>query len=140
MGSIELNFSDSAEGVVRNIQDKISELPDRMTNLVDDLASVYEVLAKDEAPVDKGDLQGSIWTENTGVLSRLITPHVAHALPVHEGYDSFELNSPVNIDGNWVYIKTHPGFPGNPFMDRAESRGESYVESLSNKFLGWLSE
>jgi hypothetical protein len=29
---------------------------------------------------------------------------------------------------------------GNPFMDRAETRGESYVESLSNEFLGWLSE
>jgi len=140
MGSIYINVSDSVPDVIKNIDSKVQELPERMVNLVEDIADMYEGFATDEAPVKLGDLQGSIYTENTGLLERLVSPHVDYAIHVHNGYDPFELNSPVNIDGGWVYIKTHPGYEGNPFMERAETRGESYVEMLSDEFIGWLSE
>lgn len=126
MGSIELNFSDSAQGVIQDLQRKISELPERTVNLVEDIADMFEVLATDEAPVLFGDLQGSIYTENTGLLERLITPHIEYAVYVHEGH---------------MTRGKEPWFvPANPYMDRASDRGEPYVESLSNEFVEWLTE
>lgn len=128
MGSIELNFSDAADKVVTDLQNKIAELPERTVNLIEDIADMFEVLAEDEAPVLLGDLQGSIYTENTGLLERLITPHIEYAIYVHEGH----LTRPGKKEQWFV--------PPNPFMTRAQDRGEPYVESLSNEFIGWLTE
>jgi hypothetical protein len=52
-----------------------------------------------------------------------------YAVPVHEGYGPFWLDRSVNIDGNWVYIKEHPGYSGDPFFDRTiETRTDIYLD------------
>lgn len=140
MATITINVSDSATSVIRDMNSKIAELPSKTEELISRISSTIESDAKQEAPVLFGDLQNSINTENVGLLERLITPHVDYAVYVHEGYGPFELNSPVNIKGGWVYIKTHPGYTGNPFMNRAAEQGESYAEQLSDEFLEWLVE
>lgn len=141
MGNIEINFTGAAEDVIKDIQGKISELSGKMEELIVRAANVFEDEAKYEAPVLFGNLQNSISTENVDLFTRLITPHVDYAIYVHDGH----MTRPRTIDtgsygGKMSYGGAQHFVPGNPFMDRAQATGESYVESLVDEFLGWLSE
>lgn len=89
-------------------------------------------MSVEEAPVKKGTLRGSIQAEQHDDLSWIVGTNLEYAVPVHEGYGPFWLNSPVNIDGNWVYIKEHPGYGGNPFfectVDKVEAKIDTYLD------------
>ena len=75
---------------------------------------------------------GSIQAEQSDDLNWIVGTNLEYAVPVHEGYDPFWLDSPVNIDGNWVYIKEHPGYSGDLFFDRTidtiEARIDTYLD------------
>jgi hypothetical protein len=102
------------------------------SKVVEYMAMDFWAESVEEAPIKKGTLRGSIQAQQQDDLTWIIGTNLEYAVPVHEGYESFPLNSPVNIDGNWVYIKEHPGYSGNPFFDRTteiiESRIDTYLD------------
>jgi hypothetical protein len=124
MGSIDITIDKELIGDIQRIADK---LPSAVTEFLDDIASSLEVLMKDEAPVRLGDLQNSITTDTVSPLERLIWPSMFYAPFVILGTRRHPINSPVNIEGNWVYIKEHPGTSPNPFPDRALDRADSII-------------
>jgi hypothetical protein len=95
------------------------------------LALDFWSISVEEAPIAKGTLRGSIQADQKDDLSWIVGTNLEYAVPVHEGYPPFWLDSPVNIDGNWVYIKEHPGYSGNPFFDRT-------IDSLEGKIDTYL--
>lgn len=46
----------------------------------------------------------------------LLISNADYSAHVEFGTKPHEINSPVNIKGKWVYIKTHPGTEAQPFM------------------------
>lgn len=138
MGSIDIQIGGQAlEGELSRIADR---LPTALTNLLDDLAADVEVLMKDEAPVRLGDLQNSVTTDTVSNLERLVWPSMFYAPFVIMGTRPHPINSAVMIDGNWVYIKDHPGTSPNPFPDRAADRADPYIEKRMESFYTELLE
>lgn len=138
MGSIDITIGGRAlEGELRRIADR---LPQALTNFLDDVSSDVEILMKDEAPVVIGDLQNSITTDTVSMTERLIWPSALHAAFVILGTRPHEINSPVKIEGNWVYIKEHPGTSPNPFPDRAVDRADRFIEIHKEEFYNTLLE
>jgi hypothetical protein len=125
--------------IILGVELNHEELDRLLDNLKEVSSKVLEYMAMDfwsvsveEAPIKKGTLRASIQSEQQDDLTWIVGTNLEYAVPVHEGYDSFPLDSPVNIDGQWVYIKTHPGYSGNPFFDRTteiiEGRIETYLD------------
>lgn len=131
MGSIDITFDKS---IADNIQQIADRLPSAITDFLDDVSSSLEVLMKDEAPVRFGDLQNSITTDTVSPLERLIWPSMEYAPFVILGTRPHEINSAIQIEGNWVYIGTHPGTSPNPFPDRAADRADSIIEARMDQF------
>ena len=131
MGSIDITFDRALIGDIQRIADK---LPQAVTEFLDDIASSLEVLMKDEAPVRLGDLQNSITTDTVSPLERLIWPSMFYAPFVIMGTRPHQINSAIQIDGNWVYIKEHPGTMPNDFVSRAADRADSIIETRTEQF------
>ena len=94
--------------------------------------------ATEIANVKTGNLRSSIQAEPSSDLSWVIGTGTEYAPFVHEGFDSFPLNSPVNIDGHWVYIGQHPGYKGNPFFDDAISDVEGRIDEFIDTAISQL--
>ena len=140
MGTIEVRIDKSNVKIDR----KISELPSKMINLVEDISDVVEARMRDESPVRFGDLQNSHTTEVLSDLERWIGPTVAHAAFVVKG------TRPHMIEGNpFLYWKGakhpvrrvhHPGTKPNDYISRAKDQAEGRSSQLINSFIGWLTE
>ena len=98
----------------------------------------FESIAKQRAPIDFGNLVNSIHIENLTELSATIQDGVEYGVYQEFGVNHpYTIDSPVNIKGNWVYIKTHPGFAPQPFFTpAAEAVGKSYFVEFFPIFLG----
>ena len=98
----------------------------------------FESIAKQRAPIDLGNLVNSIHIENLTELSATIQDGVEYGAYQEFGVNHpYTIDSPVNIKGNWVYIKTHPGFAPQPFFTpAAEAVGKSYFVEFFPIFLG----
>lgn len=88
----------------------------------------FSAEAVSNANVKTGTLRSSIQAEQQDDTSWIVGTNLEYASFPHDGFDSFELNRSVNIGGNWVYIKTHPGYEGNPFFTDAGTTVEGNVE------------
>jgi hypothetical protein len=108
------------------------ELKNVGNQVIEYLAMDFWSVSIEEAPIHRGTLRSSIQNEQQDNLTWIVGTSLEYAVPVHEGYGPFWLDSPVNIDGNWVYIKQHPGYSGDPFFDRTldtiETRTNTYLE------------
>jgi len=49
----------------------------------------------------------------------LLISNADYTIHVEFGTQEHDINSPVKIKGNWVYIKTHPGTKAQPFLKPA---------------------
>lgn len=97
----------------------------------------FETEAKVRAPVDTAALRNSIHTEGGG-MAYTVSDGVEYGVYQEFGVNHpYEINSPVNIKGQWVFIKTHPGFKAQPFFTpAAEKVGSHYFVEF---FPIWLS-
>lgn len=119
--SADLNQSE-----LDNLFEGLKEVGSR---IIEYLALDFWSMSVEEAPIDKGTLRGSIQANQADDLSWVVGTNLEYAVLVHEGYPSFWLDSPVNIDGNWVYIKEHPGYGGDPFFDRTMDSVEAKIDT-----------
>lgn len=98
----------------------------------------FEAVAKANAPLRFGALRNSIHVEGLSELSASIQDGVEYGV-----YQEFGVNHPYTIDSpvfmpgiGWRYIKTHPGFPAQPFFTpAAEKVGQTY---FTEYFPIWL--
>jgi len=91
-------------------------------------AKQFETIAKQNAPIDLGALVNSIHISKIDEVSATIQDGEEYGVYQEFGVNHpYTIDSPVNIKGSWVYIKTHPGFPAHPFFTpAAESVSANY--------------
>jgi hypothetical protein len=102
------------------------------STMVELWAADFEDKLMPRVNIKTGNLRSSIFSDPVDSLNWMFGTDLFYAPYVHEGFDSFWLDSPVNIDGDWVYIKQHPGYEGNPFFDdtleETETQLDNYLE------------
>lgn len=108
------------------------------SGLIQKHAVQFETIAKQHAPIDVGTLYDSIHIENMTDISATIQDGVEYGVYQEFGVNHpYTIDSPVNIKGKWVYIKTHPGFAAHPFFTpAAEAVGKSFFVEFFPIFLG----
>jgi len=99
--------------------------------------------AKEEVPIKTGDLRRSIMLSYKPIAVRVFTEK-EYAVPVHEGFRAHEIIATrakflrfKGRDGEYVYVKKvwHPGFRGDPFMQRTIEIEEGEVNRIFDSAL-----
>lgn len=133
--TIKLDYSQ----LVTALGNKISEIPQRTVDLVDDISDIGDAYLRDEAPVLWGELQNSHVVEVVGPYRRLLYPTAPHAPNVILGSPPHYIGSPVLIkDVGWRYIGMHPGNAPNDYPKRAKDLTESTIQPLLADYVDWL--
>ncbi len=116
--SVDTHVLDALRGTTRQVS----------AGLIRKHAAQFETIAKQNAPVDLGALVNSIHISKIDEVSATIQDGVEYGVYQEFGVNHpYTIDSPVNIKGSWVYIKTHPGFPAHPFFTpAAESVADTY--------------
>jgi HK97 gp10 family phage protein len=121
----------------KGLDSLIARLPGKAAELVETAARNFEQVAKDGAPVDTGNLKSSISAQpGASPLHWVVRDGTAYGIYQEFGVNHpYTINSPVNIKGHWVFIKTHPGFKAQPFwMPALESTRNKFISSFSSMF------
>lgn len=96
---------------------------------------------QDNAPVDKGRLQGSWMITRNGDFEATVSSNVKYALVQNEGSDPYEIYPrkgsalKFEIGGQTIFAKSvsHPGIAGTNYIDAAistaEGRRNEFIES-----------
>ena len=98
-------------------------------------AKVVESSAKRNAPVDTGMLRLGIMSQVKGDKA-IVSSLASYSAHVEYGTRPHNINSAVNIKGQWRYIKKHPGTKAQPFMRPALDKNRMKLIVLFRKMLG----
>jgi len=98
-------------------------------------ASVVESAAKRNINNATGMLRSSIMSNVSGDEAT-ISANATYAAYVEYGTRPHDINSPVKIKGNWVYIGRHPGTKATPFMRPALDKNRMKLIVLFRKIMG----
>jgi hypothetical protein len=166
MGDIEIQVEKDA--FISKLEAKIGELPERLTNMVSDIADNVEIVMKDEAPYNKGMLRRTITTESVDDTTRWVGPTVEYAPYVVYGtrphiieaknakalgpfaFSSYlgvrfgghaDAKKAGSVEGLQFFTSVHhPGTQPDDFVTRAKERSEGRNDAIIEKFMGWLTE
>lgn len=139
-GAIEVEINSS---LLESLSNKVDELPDRFTQLVNESAFITQNKSVEEAPFITHNLETSIQiSEGDGLFSRIVYPDegiAPYALFVILGHMTrpSHVNTPM---GKMKYGGGQHFVPGNPFFDRAQPRAEAEIEQEIADFTEWLKE
>jgi len=98
-------------------------------------AKVVESAAKRNINNATGMLRSSIMSNVSGDEAT-ISANATYAAYVEYGTRPHDINSPVKIKGNWVYIGRHPGTKATPFMRPALDKNRMKLIVLFRKIMG----
>lgn len=165
VGDIEIQIE--KDKFLEKIEQKVSDLPSRLVDLVDAIAGNVEVIMIDEAPYRKGMLKRSITTESKGDFERWVgtyleyAPDVVYGTPPHiieaknaKALGPFQFSSYLgvriggHVDNKKAKLNTsllsffvsvhHPGTQPNDFITRAKERSDDRNMVQIDKFVSWL--
>jgi len=165
MGDISIQVE--KDKFLEKVEEKVSELPSKLVDLVEGIASNVEVIMIDEAPYRKGMLKRSITTESKGEFERWVGTYLEYAPDVVFGtrphlieatnaqaLGPFQFSSYIGVGiGGYVDNKKaklntsnlqffvsvhHPGTQPNDFITRAKDRSEDRNMEQIDKFVSWL--
>jgi hypothetical protein len=114
----------------------LGRIPVKAPELVERAARKFETVAKQEAPVDTGNLRNQIAAQMVSPLVWRVSDNTEYGIYQEFGVNHpYTINSPVNIKGHWVFISVHPGFRAQPFwIPAAEAVRAPYYASFSELF------
>lgn len=113
-----------------------ARIPSKAAELVERGARRFETVAKDNAPIDTGNLRSKIAADPITRVMWQVRDNTEYGIYQEFGVNHpYTINSPVNIKGHWVYIGTHPGFKAHPFWKPAEeATRKPYFNSFAELF------
>lgn len=144
-----INIITNKENLINILNEKVSQLPQKSNEFIQEILNVFELIARVLAPVGTGLLRDSIQVfmgSTEGYVTSLLDyfPYVILGTPAHD------IGSPVWIPqaGGWRYIgvspagrgKPHPGTKPNDFMADTFDSGMPEVDTRSDQFLAWIVE
>ena len=139
--------------LIDNFNRKADEIPERLRNLVSEVAFIYQNAIMDEAPVITHNLQASTRIENIDDYTARIYPDEGTApyaeyvilgtsphmiFPKNQEalfWGEFEGKKPIMSKGHMV-----SGIAPNPYFDRGAENAKSEADIEVQNFIQWLTE
>ena len=135
--------------LIENFNRKAEEIPEKLKDLVSEVAFIYQDCIMDEAPVVTHNLQAATRIENLSDYSARIFPDEGTApyaewvilgSPPHTIFPKSAKALFWEGAEHPVAFVEHPGTKPNPYFDRGAENAKTQADIEVQNFLEWLKE
>lgn len=136
-----------AQTLIENLQGKQEELPERLKNLVSEVAFIYQECVMDAAPKVTHNLEASTSIENIDDYTARIypdegtAPYAEYVILGTGPHDIWPKNAGALFwDGaeHPVPFVYHPGTSPNPYFDVGAENAKPKADEEVREFISWL--